>query len=130
MSENSKENIQAIMDVTMEKLRAMVDANTIIGTPIQVDNVTLIPVSRASFGLATGGSDFPTKKEGDLFGGGGGAGVSLTPVAFISVCGETVKMLPVYNNMNSVDKALSMTPDLIEKIKGLFKKHPVPPIDR
>ena len=60
MSENS---IKSIMDVTMDKLRAMVDANTIIGDPIVVDGVTLIPVSKVSFGLATGGSDFPSKTQ-------------------------------------------------------------------
>ena len=82
MSENS---IKSIMDVTMDKLRAMVDANTIIGDPIVVDGVTLIPVSKVSFGLATGGSDFPSKTQSGLFGGGGGAGVTVSPVAFIAV---------------------------------------------
>ena len=71
MSENS---IKSIMDVTMDKLRAMVDANTIIGDPIVVGDVTLLPVSKVSFGLATGGSDFPSKTQSGLFGGGGGAG--------------------------------------------------------
>ena len=68
----------------MEKLRAMVDADTIIGTPIVVGNVTLLPVSKVSFCLATGGSDFPSKSGQQLFGGGGGAGVTVNPVAFIS----------------------------------------------
>ena len=77
MSENS---IKSIMDVTMDKLRAMVDANTIIGHPIVVDGVTLIPVSKVSFGLATGGSDFPSKTQSGLFGGGGGAGVTVSPL--------------------------------------------------
>ena len=72
MSENG---IKTVMDTTMEKLRTMVDADTIIGNPIVVDKVTLIPVSRISFGLATGGSDFPSKNGQQLFGGGGGAGV-------------------------------------------------------
>ena len=82
MSEN---NIKSIMDTTMDKLRAMVDANTIIGDPIVVDNITLLPVSKVSFGLATGGSDFPSKTQAGLFGGGGGAGVTIAPVAFIAV---------------------------------------------
>ena len=70
----SDTNIKAIMDVTMEKLRAMVDADVVTGTPITVGEVTLVPVSRVSFGLATGGSDFPSKSGNQLFGGGGGAG--------------------------------------------------------
>ena len=64
MSENS---IKSIMDVTMDKLRAMVDANTIIGDPIVVGDVTLLPVSKVSFGLATGGSDFPSKTQSGLY---------------------------------------------------------------
>ena len=120
MSEN---NIKGIMDTTMDKLRAMVDADTITGTPIVVGDVTLIPVSRVSFGLATGGSDFPTKNsDKQLFGGGGGAGVTIVPVAFIAISGGNAKMLPVYNDLTSVEKAISMAPELIEKVKELFPK--------
>lgn len=119
MSEN---NIGAIMDVTMDKLRAMVDADVITGTPVTVGDVTLVPVSRVSFGLATGGSDFPTKNQGQLFGGGGGAGVTIVPVAFIAIRGTDVKMMPVYNELTTVEKAISMAPEIIEKAKELFPK--------
>lgn len=119
MSENSIKNI---MDVTMDKLRAMVDANTIIGDPIVVDGVTLIPVSKVSFGLATGGSDFPSKTQSGLFGGGGGAGVTVSPVAFIAVSDRNVRMMPVYNELSSFDKAMAMAPDVLERAKELFKK--------
>lgn len=119
MSEN---NIRGIMDTTMDKLHAMVDADTIIGTPVIVGDTTLIPVSKVAFGLATGGSDFPSKSGTGLFGGGGGAGVTITPVAFISVTGDAVKMMPIYNELSTVDKALTMAPELIDKIKELFKK--------
>ena len=120
MSEN---NIKGIMDTTMDKLRAMVDADVITGSPIVVGEVTLIPVSRVSFGLATGGSDFPTKhSDKQLFGGGGGAGVTIVPIAFIAISGGNVKMLPVYNELTSVEKAINMAPELIEKVKELFPK--------
>ena len=119
MSENS---IKSIMDVTMDKLRAMVDANTIIGDPIVVDGVTLIPVSKVSFGLATGGSDFPSKTQSGLFGGGGGAGVTVSPVAFIAVSEGNVKMMPVYNELSSFDKAFALEPEVLEKAKEVFKK--------
>jgi len=120
MSEN---NIKGIMDTTMDKLRAMVDADVITGSPIVVGEVTLIPVSRVSFGLATGGSDFPTKhSDKQLFGGGGGAGVTVVPIAFIAVSDGNVKMLPVYNDLTSVEKAITMAPELIEKVKELFPK--------
>lgn len=119
MSENSIKNI---MDVTMDKLRAMVDANTIIGDPIVVGEITLIPVSKVSFGVATGGSDFPSKTQSGLFGGGGGAGVTLSPVAFIAVSGGNVKMMPVYNEMSTAEKAIAMAPEVLEKAKELFSK--------
>lgn len=119
MSEN---NLKSVMDTTMDKLRTMVDADTIIGTPIVVGNVTLLPVSRVSFGLATGGSDFPNKNNQPIFGGGGGAGVTVNPVAFICINGDNVHMMPVYSEMNTVDKAINMAPELIDKVKSLFEK--------
>jgi sporulation protein YtfJ len=115
-------NIEGIMNITMENLKALVDADTIIGTPVVVGDTTLIPVSKVAFGLATGGSDFPSKSGTGLFGGGGGAGVTITPVAFISVTDGVVKMMPIYNELSTVDKALTMAPELIDKIKELFKK--------
>lgn len=118
----SETNIKSIMDVTMEKLRAMVDADVVTGTPITVGEVTLVPVSRVSFGLATGGSDFPSKSGNQLFGGGGGAGVTVVPIAFIAVKGGDVKMLPVYNDLTTVEKAINMAPDIIEKAKEIFSK--------
>lgn len=120
MSEN---NIKGIMDTTMDKLRTMVDADTIIGTPINIEGITLVPVSKVSFGMATGGSDFATKNQSGLFGGGGGAGVSISPIAFIAINGENIKMLPIYNEPTGVERAIAMTPELIDKVKGLFNKN-------
>ena len=119
MSEN---NIKQIMDTTMEKLRTMVDANIITGEPIVVGEITLVPVSKVAFGLATGGSDFPSKGGNQLFGGGGGAGVTVSPIAFIVISGENVKMLPVYNELTTVEKMVNMAPEIIEKAKELFPK--------
>lgn len=119
MSENK---ITGIMDSTMNNLRTMVDADTIIGTPLTVDGITLIPVSKVSFGLATGGSDFPNKSNASVFGGGGGAGVSINPVAFIAVSNGNVHMMPIYNELGAVDKAINMAPELLDKIKTLFQK--------
>lgn len=119
MSEN---NIKGIMDTTMDKLRAMVDADVITGTPITVGEITLVPVSKVSFGLATGGSDFPSKTGNQLFGGGGGAGVTVSPIAFIVISGGNVKMMPIYNELTSMEKAISMAPEIIDKAKELFPK--------
>lgn len=119
MSEN---NIKGIMDTTMDKLHAMVNADTIVGTPLKVGDITLFPVSKVSFGLATGGSDFPSKNGSGLFGGGGGAGVTITPVSFVAVSGESIRVLPITNEMTSLDKAINMAPELIDKVKSLFNK--------
>lgn len=110
------------MDTTLEKLRTMVEADTIIGTPLTVGEITLIPVSRVSFGMATGGSDFPSKTQSGLFGGGGGAGVSINPVAFIAIKNGTVHMMPIYNELTAAEKAINMAPELIDKVKELFPK--------
>lgn len=119
MSENK---IKEMLDVTMEKMRALADADTVIGTPVNAGNVILVPVSKVSFGLATGGSDFNTKSVNPMFAGGGGAGVTVTPLAFIAVTGDNVRILPVYNDMTTVDKAINMAPELIDKVKSVFKK--------
>ena len=119
MSEN---NIRGIMDTTMAKIKAMVDAATIIGDPIVHGEVTILPVSKVSFGLATGGSDFAGKGNAPLFGGGGGAGVSITPVAFIVIKGSEVKMLQIYKDESAANKAIGMVPELFDKISALFKK--------
>lgn len=118
----SDSNIKNIMDSTMNNLHAMVDADTIVGSPITVGDITLIPVSKVAFGLATGGSDFPSKNQQGLFGGGGGAGVTITPIAFMAITGSTVKMLPIYNEVTSIEKAIDMAPEILEKAKELFKK--------
>lgn len=119
MSEN---NLKNLMDSTMGNLRGMIDADTIIGSPLTVGEVTLYPVSKVSFGMASGGSDFPSKTQSELFGGGGGAGVTITPVAFVAVSGQNIRMLPVYSEMTSIDKAINMAPELIDKVKEVFSK--------
>ena len=118
----SEKNVNSLMDVTMEKLRAMVDADIITGTPIEVNGITMIPVSRVSFGLATGGSDFPSKSQKELFGGAGGAGVTVSPIAFIVISGDNVKMMPIYNELSSFEKAVSMLPELVDKAKEILSK--------
>ena len=115
--------IKGLMDTTLDKIRAMVDSNTIIGTPIHTaDGTMIVPVSKMSFGFASGGSDFPSKTNKDLFGGGGGAGVSVTPVAFLVVKGGNVRMVQLADTANTVDRAIGMLPDVVDKITELFKK--------
>ena len=130
MSDN-KHPIQGVMETSMQNLRDMVDANTIIGEPIKTaDGTTIIPVSKISFGFASGGSDFSTKKENNdqpyCFGGGSGAGVNITPISFLVVSSEgNVSMLPVTQTTvasSAVDKFVDSLPEVVEKLKAMFKK--------
>lgn len=112
-----------LMNITMEKIKEMVDVNTIVGTPITAEDGTLIiPVSKVSYGFASGGSDLPTKNENkDLFGGGSGAGVTIQPIAFLTVYQGNVRLISVGGG-DGLDKIMGMVPDVVEKVKGFFKK--------
>ena len=116
--------IEGMMGVTMEKIRQLVDANTIIGEPITVDGATIIPISRVTFGFASGGTDFDGKNAAnkDLFGGGSGAGVNIQPVAFLVVKDGCVRTIQLSDSSNSIDRALTMLPELVEKLTTLVKK--------
>lgn len=120
--------INDLMSTTLQKIREMVDANTIVGDSIPAgDGITLIPVSKLSFGFASGGSDFAVKNQkpdaDNAFGGGSGAGVTITPVAFLIVNGENVKLLPVSLPAGStVDRFVEMVPELVDKVTGFIEK--------
>ena len=121
--------ISDLMATTMQKIREIVDVNTIVGTPIQTgDGVTLIPVSRLSFGFASGGSDFATKAQKpdaeNSFGGGSGAGVNISPVAFLIVRGDNVKLLPVAPPAGSaVDRVVELVPEMFDKVTDYLEKN-------
>lgn len=132
----SEHPIEGLMLTAMNSIKDMIDVNTIIGEPIQApNNIVVIPISKVSFGFASGGSEFKgetvnayKKQEKDEqiqyrlpFGGGAGAGVSLSPIAFLVIQGETVKLLPV-NHTTSLDKLLDYIPDLFEKINCMINK--------
>ena len=116
--------ICSLMDNTMEKSKEMIDVNTIIGEPItSPDGTLIIPVSKVSYGFAAGGSDLPTKKENkDCFGGGSGAGVTIQPVAFLTVYQGDVRLVSVDQEECTADKLVNMIPDVLKKVKGVFKK--------
>lgn len=128
MSEQ-KHPISELMSTTMQKIREMVDVNTIVGQPITTpDGVTLIPVSKVSFGFGSGGSDFTGKHQKadapNAFGGGSSAGVKITPVAFLIVRGESVRLLNVDPPAAStVDRVVEMVPEVIDKVTGFLEKN-------
>ena len=112
--------IEGMMGVTMEKIRQLVDANTIIGEPITVDGATIIPISRVTFGFASGGSDVGAKTNKQMFGGGTGGGVTITPMAFLIVRNGDVKLIQVQSYNNTADRLVGMVPDVVDKVSGLI----------
>ena len=117
--------IQGLMNVTMDKIRQMADSNTIIGKPIKTDDgTTILPVSRISFGFASAGTEFDGKNAAnkDLFGGGSGAGVNIQPVAFLVVKDGCVRTIQLSDGSNTIDRALTMLPELVDKVSALLKK--------
>ena len=117
--------IQGLMNVTMDKIRQMADSNTIIGKPIKTDDgTTILPVSRISFGFASAGTDFDGKNAAnkDLFGGGSGAGVNIQPVAFLVVKDGCVRTIQLSDGSNTIDRALTMLHELVDKVSALLKK--------
>lgn len=117
--------LSELISTTMEHVRTMADANTIIGAPIQADGVTLIPVSRMTFGVAGGGSEFSAKKQagpGANFGGGSGASAKLEPVAFLVVRDGGVKLLPVAPPpATTVDRVIETVPEVVDKVTGFIE---------
>ena len=120
-----KTAISDMLDVAMQKVREMGDANTIIGEPITThDGVTLVPVSKLSLGIVGGGCDRPKKGETQgTFGGGIGTGVRIEPVAFMVVKDGSVKMIYVEPPSDStLDKVIDTVPEVIDKITGFLNK--------
>lgn len=115
------QNLPNMLDNTIAKIREMVDVNSVIGDPITTpDGVTIIPVSKVSVGFGGGGSDFVSKNvnhQENPFGGGVGAGVKVTPIAFLIVKEGNVRMLPVAAPANTTaDRLVEMVPDTLDKI--------------
>ena len=97
---DKKHPVGEMVELTMDKLREMIDVNTVVGTPIHTpEGVTVIPVSKVSMGLVSGGSDFSTKNQPatkeNAYGGASSAGVNIMPLAFLIIKGDSVKLLPV-----------------------------------
>ncbi len=132
----SEHPIEGLMTTAMNSIKDMVDVNTIIGDPIETsNNIVIIPISKVSFGFASGGSEFKgetvdeyTKKDKEEaiqyrlpFGGGSGAGVTINPIAFLVIQSNNVKLMPV-NHSSSIDKLLDYMPDLIEKTNNMMNR--------
>lgn len=119
------------MKTTMESLKEMVDVNTIVGDAVETpDGTVIIPISKVTFGFATGGTEYEAKTKSNTngdsketkfpFGGGTGAGISVQPVAFMIVGNGTIRLLPV--NQNAMfERIIDLIPRIIDESQKLFK---------
>lgn len=117
-------NLPNMLENSIAKIREMLDANSVVGQPITMEGVIIIPISKISVGLGGGGSDFVSKhpnNQENPFGGGVGAGVKVTPVAFLIIKEGNVRMIPVPVPANTtVDRIVEMIPDTLEKIASFI----------
>ena len=118
-----EQSAAGILATTIEKVRQLVDVSPIIGEPIHLsEEITVIPVSKVTYGFASGGSDFPSKSNAELFGGGGGAGVTINPVAFLVLKDGEVSLKHITANDNAAERIVNMIPDVIDKVSGIADK--------
>ena len=122
MNEKKGTSLTELMQTSMSKIREMVDSNTIIGEPISTpDGVTLIPVSRLSFGFGCGGGDYG--KQSPKFGGASTAGVRVEPVAFLVIKEGITRVLPVaMPAMTTVDRVIDMVPEVMDRVENFIDK--------
>lgn len=122
--------IGELMQTAMASIKDMVDVNTVIGEPVVASSgATIIPISRVSFGYVTAGSDIACDDRRHSaaataefpFAGGSGAGVSVQPVGFLVVSGDTVKMLPA-QSLTVADRMVELLPGVVEDVKNMFVK--------
>ena len=123
MNPMKEQSAAGILSTTIEKVRQLVDVSTIVGEPIVLsDDITVIPVSKVTYGFASGGSDFPSKNNAQLFGGGGGAGITINPVAFLILKNGEVTLKHITANDNAAERIVNMVPDVIDKVTEVVGK--------
>lgn len=132
----SEHPIQGLMQTAMENIKEMVDVNTIVGDPVETpDGSVIMPVSKVGFGFAAGGSEFNLAKGQNgasgksqqesaavalPFGGGSGGGVSITPIAFLVVNANGIKVVPLDNNTHIYERMLDLAPQVVDKIQNMM----------
>ncbi|MDE6500632.1 MAG: sporulation protein YtfJ [Ruminococcus sp.] len=122
--EKGKTPVSEILGVSMEKVKEMADVNSVIGEPIKLDDgTTIIPVSKVSYGFASGGSDLPSKYEKNLFGGGAGAGVSIKPEGFLVISPDSsAKMVSVDSSEDPISNAITAIPNVVNKVSEIMNR--------
>ncbi|MCH5348754.1 MAG: sporulation protein YtfJ [Oscillospiraceae bacterium] len=115
--------VKDLVTSAIGRIHELSDADTIIGKPIKIDDsITIIPVSKVSYGFAAGGSDLPSKTEKEIFGGGSGGGVSIQPLAFIVISDGDVRLLELGSGNSPANAIINAVPDLFTKIQSMFSK--------
>ncbi len=124
MEKNEKRTLTELMESSMDKIREMVDSNTIVGQPITTaDGVTLIPITRLSFGFGCGGGDYGKQAGANKFGGASTAGVKVDPVAFLVVKDGVTRLLPVgAPAMSTADRVIEMVPQVMDRVENYIDK--------
>lgn len=118
-----EQSASGILGTSIEKIKDLVDVSTIIGDPIKIsETLQIIPVSKVTYGFASGGSDFPSKNNQELFGGGGGAGITISPVAFLVVNNGSVSVKYINAAEGSVERVIGMVPDIVDKATEVIGK--------
>ncbi len=122
--EKGKTPVSEILGVSMEKVKEMADVNSVIGEPIKLDDgTTIIPISKVSYGFASGGSDLPSKYEKNLFGGGAGAGVSIKPEGFLVISPDgSAKMVSVDSSEDPISNAITAIPNVVNKVSEIMNR--------
>ena len=118
-----EQSAAGILGTSIEKIKDLVDVSTIIGDPIKIsDTLQVIPVSKVTYGFASGGTDFPSKSNAELFGGGGGAGITISPVAFLVINKDSVTIRYLNAAEGSVERAIGMVPDIVDKATDVISQ--------
>lgn len=117
-----EQSAAGILETTIEKVKNLVSVSTIIGDPMQIKGMTIIPVSKVTYGFASGGSDFPSKSNQEIFGGGGGAGVTITPVAFLVISDGEVTLKHITAFDNAAERVVNLVPEMFDKVTSVVNK--------
>jgi len=122
-----KHPIESMIGTTMDELKTMVESNSIVGDPIEMHNGTMIlPITKLAFGFVTAGNDKSSDSTGSNeeppICGGSGGGVNVSPIAFLVVSDEGVRMIQLQEDVKFIEKAIEDTPKTIDKLAGVLKK--------
>ena len=121
------DKVKDLVNTAMGNMKELSDADTIIGDPIKLEgDITIIPVSKVSYGFAAGGSDLPSKTNAALFGGGTGGGVTVQPIAFIVIANGDVKLLQINQDKSSAGAVVNMIPQIFDKVQAMMAKDKKP----